>query len=246
VSISSALNAAVTAGIIVVSASPAAAQPAGPLVPGLTPEQVQASQALAPKFDRAAAMEQARQATFKDRPLGAVVQKSFNAFSNFLIVSAQMMPEAGYAFRPTPDVRTFGEQINHATGANFSFCNQAGVPQGFERRSAPSLQTVTSKAAIVRALEDSIAYCSSLIAAASEAWLMETAPNLGGTGSGVITGPRAYALIYAGIHTAEDYGTITTYMRMQGLVPPSTALNLPGRGGAAGTGGAGRGRGNPR
>jgi hypothetical protein len=213
--------------VLAARAWPAAAQPAGPLVPALTPEQIQASQALAPNYDRAAAMEQARQATFKDRPLGAIAQKSFNAFANYLVVSAQMMPESGYAFRPTPDVRTFGEQINHATGTNYSFCNQAGVPPGFERRTSPALQEVTSKTAIVKALEDSIAYCTSLLAAASEAWLMESAPNLGGTGSGVITGPRAYAYIYAGIHSAEDYGTITTYLRMQGLVPPSTALNPP-------------------
>ena len=223
------MRAAVIASLLA-CAWPAAAQPTGPLVPALTPEQIKASQALAPKYDRAAAMEQARQATFKGRPLGAVVQKSFDAFSNFLIVSAQMMPESGYGFRPTPDVRPFGEHINHATGANYMFCNQAGVPSGFERRSSPSLQAVTSKAAIVKALEESIAYCSSLFAAASEAWLLESAPNLGGIGSGVFTGPRAYAYIYAGIHTAEDYGTITTYLRMQGIVPPSTALSPPGPG----------------
>ena len=235
------IKAAAIAGAIAACPSLVAAQPAKPLVPALTSEQIQASQALAPKYDRSASMEQARQATFKDRPLGAIVQKSFNAFANFLIVSAQMMPEPGYGFRPTPDVRTFGEQINHATGANYSFCNQVGVPVGFERRTPPSLQTAMTKAAIVKALEDSIAYCSSLLAAASEAWLMEPAPNLGGTGSGVITGPRAYAYIYAGIHTAEDYGTITTYLRMQGLVPPSTALNPPGRGGAP-AGAEGRGK----
>jgi hypothetical protein len=239
------LKAVVIAGVLAALVWRAAAQPAGPLVPALTPEQILASQALAPKYDRAAEMEQARQATFKDRPLGAIVQKSFNAFANFLIVGAQMMPETGFAFRPTPDVRAFGEQINHATGANYSFCNQAGVPPGFERRSAPSLQAVTAKAAIVKALEDSIAYCSRLLAAASDAWLMESAPNLGGTGSGVITGSRAYAFVYAGIHSAEDYGTITTYLRMQGLVPPSTALNPPGRGEPA-RGATGPGRGGPR
>ena len=31
--------------------------------------------------------------------------------------------------------------------------------------------------------------------------------------------------MYNNVHDAEDYGTITTYMRMQGLVPPSTALH---------------------
>jgi hypothetical protein len=110
------MRAAAIAGVIAACTALAAAQPAGPLVPALTAEQIQASQALAPTYDRAAAMEQARQATFKDRPLGAIVQKSFNAFSNFLIVSAQMMPEPGYAFRPTPDVRTFGEQSTMRPG----------------------------------------------------------------------------------------------------------------------------------
>lgn len=202
----------------------ASAQVTGPVAPALTPAQIQMSQALALKSDRSAAMEQSRQTTFKDRPLGAIVQKSFDAFANYLMMAAQMMPESGYGFRPTPDVRTFGEQINHATGANYSFCGQAGVPPGFERRNPPSLQSVTAKAAVVKALEDSVAYCSSLIAAATEAWLLESAPNLGGAGSGRISGARAYALIYAGVHGAEDYGTITTYLRMQGLVPPSTAL----------------------
>ena len=118
----------------------ASAQVTAPPAPALTPAQIQASQALAPKFDRSAAMEQARQATFKDRPVGAIVQKSFDSFANYLIITAQMMPEPGYSFRPTLDVRTFGEQINHATGANYSFCNQADVPPGFKRRNAPSLQ----------------------------------------------------------------------------------------------------------
>jgi hypothetical protein len=211
-------------GVFMCMAGAASAQSTAPLAPALTPEQIKTSQALAPKYDRSAAMDQAREATFKNRPLGAIVQKSFDAFANYLIIAAQMMPESGYGFRPTPDVRNFGEQINHATGANYAFCNQAGVPPGFERRNPPSLQAVTSKPAIVKALEDSIAYCSSVIAAASEAWLLESAPNLGGAGSGRITGARAYAFIYAGVHGAEDYGTITSYLRMQGVVPPSTAL----------------------
>ena len=161
-SVAPGVRAVIAASVLAAVVLPAAAQPAGPLVPGLTPEQIQASQALAPKFDRSAEMEQARQTTFKDRPLGAIVQKSFNAFANYLIVSAQMMPEPGYAFRPTPDVRTFGEQINHATGANYSFCNQVGVPPGFNRRSAPGLQARTSEVVHpVGALEASIADRSS-------------------------------------------------------------------------------------
>lgn len=209
------------------SAAPAAAQVAGPVAPGLTGEQIAMSESLAAKFDEAAAREQARLKTFANRPLGGAIQRSFNVFSNYLVVAAEMMPQSAYAFRPTPDVRVFGEQITHATGAHYSFCNQAGVPPGIERKTAPNLRAVTAKADIIKALKDSIAYCDSILAASSESWLMETASALGGSSSGLIPAIRAHALMYGSVHTAEDYGTVTTYIRMSGLVPPSTALHPP-------------------
>jgi hypothetical protein len=217
---------AVVVAVLVLTAWPAAAQ-TGAITTALTREQVAASEALAQKYDQSAAKEQARLATFKNRPLGAIIQRSFNVFSNYVAMAAEMMPEAAYVFRPTADVRTFGEQINHATGSHYSFCNQGGVPPGVERRTSPNLREVTSKAAIIQALKASVAYCDSVLAAASEAWLQETAKGLGGSSSGLIEGMRAHAFMYNNVHLAEDYGTITTYMRMQGVVPPSTASHPP-------------------
>jgi len=211
----------------VVSVSEAAAQPAGPLVPALTPEQVKASEALAATHDQSAAREKVRLETFKNRPLASVIQKAFDVNANYLMMAARMMPEAAYGFRPTPDLRTFGEQINHATAAQYSFCNQAGMPAGVERRPAPALRQVTAKADIIKALDESVAYCDRVLAAASEAWLMEVAPRLGGASSGLIEGIRAHAFMYNNVHDAEDYGTLTVYLRLQGLVPPSSALHPP-------------------
>ena len=210
------------------SAAPARAQTATP-ARGLTPEQIAKSESLAPKFDQSAAREAARLKTFANRPLGGALQRSFNVFSNYLVIAAEMMPESAYAFRPTPDVRTFGEQINHATGAHYSFCHQAGLPPGIQKKAAPNLRAVTTKVEIVKALRDSITYCTAILAAATESWLMETQPDLGGSSSGLIPAIRAHAFMYGNVHTAEDYGTITTYIRMSGLVPPSTALHPPAR-----------------
>lgn len=215
--------------LLILVAVSARAQVKGPVAPALTAEQIASSETLAPKFDESAAREKARLETFANRPLGAIIQRSFNVFSNYLVMAAEMMPESGYGFRPTPDLRTFGEQINHATGAHYSFCNQAGLPPGIQKQSAPALATITQKPAIVAALKDSIAYCDRVLAAASEAWLMETAPGLGGSSSGLIRGIRAHSFIYNAVHSAEDFGTITTYLRMQGVVPPSTALHPPKR-----------------
>src|SRR5687768_2204803 len=110
--------------VLVVISGPAMAQVAPPVAPALTPEQITASEALAPKYDESATREKARLETFANRPLGAIIQRSFNVFSNYLVMAAEMMPESGYAFKPTPDVRTFREQINHATTSHYSFCNQ--------------------------------------------------------------------------------------------------------------------------
>jgi len=213
---------AVLAGIF---ANEAAAQPAGPLVPAITPEQIKASETLAATYDQSAAREKVRLEAFKNRPLASVIQKAFDVNANYLMMAARMMPEAGYGFRPTPELRTFGEQINHATAAQYSFCNQAGVPPGIERRPPPSLRQVTAKADVVKALDDSVAYCDNVLKAASEAWLMEIAPRLGGATSGLIDGIRAHAFMYNNVHDAEDYGTLTIYLRLQGLVPPSSALH---------------------
>lgn len=218
----------VVAGVLIlISAWPLAAQITGPVAPALTPEQIRMSESLAPKFDESAAREQARLSTFANRPLGGVIQRSFNIFTNYLVMAAEMMPESSYGFRPTPDLRTFGEQINHATSTHYSFCNQTGLPPGVQKQSAPTMRDVTSKAAIVKALRDSIAYCDRILAAATEEWLMETLPAIGGPSSGQIRAIRAHIFIYNVVHSAEDYGTITTYMRMQGVVPPSTALHPP-------------------
>jgi hypothetical protein len=208
------------------SATPARAQ-IKMAAQALTPEQIATSESLAAKFDEAAVREQARLKTFANRPLGGAIQRSFNVFSNYLVVAAEMMPESAYAFRPTPDVRNFGDQINHATGAHYSFCHQAGVPPGIQKKTAPSLQALTAKAEIVKALRDSITYCNAIFAAATESWLMETEPALGGSSSGLVPAIRAHAFMYGNVHTAEDYGTITTYIRMSGFVPPSTALHPP-------------------
>ena len=215
----------VIAVLAVICANEAAAQPAGPLVPAITPEQIKASETLAATYDQSAAREKMRLETFKNRPLASVIQKAFDVNANYLMMAARMMPEAAYGFRPTPELRTFGEQINHATAAQYSFCNQAGVPPGIERRPPPSLRQVTAKADVVKALDDSVAYCDNVLKAASEAWLMEIAPRLGGATSGLIDGIRAHAFMYNNVHDAEDYGTLTIYLRLQGLVPPSSALH---------------------
>jgi len=218
----------VAIGVVV----PARAQIKGPVAPALTPDQIALSKSLAARHNQADAKEQRRLETFKDRPLAAIIQRSFDIYTNYLGLAAEMMPESAYEFRPTPELRDFGDQINHASSTQYSFCNQTGLPPGVERQMMPK-PAPTSKAAIIEAFTQSTAYCDRVLAAAQESWLMEIVPAVGGPSSGQIKGSRAHIFIYNIVHTGEDYGVITTYLRMQGVMPPSSALDeRPGRSGA--------------
>ena len=215
----------VAAAVIAVAVvAPAAGQVKGSVAPALSPEQIAASKALAAKHNDADAKEQRRLKTFTDRPLAAVIQRSFDIYTNYLALAAEMMPESAYDFHPTPELRAFGEQINHAASTQYSFCNQTGLPPGVEKQSWPR-PAPTTKAAIIEAFKQSTAYCDRVLAAAAEAWLMEIVPAVGGPSSSQIKGSRAHIFIYNIVHSAEDYGVITTYLRMQGVMPPSSALD---------------------
>lgn len=215
----------VAAAVLAMSvAVPSTGQVAGPVTPALTPEQIARSKSLAARHNEADAKEQRRLQAFKDRPLAAVIQRSFDIYTNYLALAAEMMPESGYSFHPTPELRTFGEQINHAASTQYSFCNQTGLPPGIERQTFPR-PAPTAKAAIIEALKQSTAYCDRVLAAAPESWLMEVVPKVGGPSSGQIQGSRVHIFIYNIVHSGEDYGTITTYLRMQGVMPPSSALD---------------------
>lgn len=70
--------------------------------------------------------------------------------------AAEQVPEAEYGFKPTPDVRSFGQLVGHVADAQSMIC------AGALGETAPATQverTATTKAALVAGLEASIAVC---------------------------------------------------------------------------------------
>jgi uncharacterized damage-inducible protein DinB len=142
-------------------------------------------------------------------PAVAAARTLWRQVSVYLVRSAEDMPEADYAFRPTPQVRTFGELIAHVAGAQHMICAAAlGEGSGAEI-------TATSKAALVAALKASNDYCERAYAM-SDAASLGTATLFGGSVS------RLYALNVNAYHDNEHYGNLVTYMRIKGMVPPSS------------------------
>lgn len=127
--------------------------------------------------------------------------------------AAEELSDSMYAYRPTPDVRSFGELFAHIAGSQKMYCAMAlgdKVPGEGDVEDAAK-----SKAAIVAALKESNAYCERAYSQADE----KLKPPVDIFGQ---QHPRFYALIANASHDGEHYGNIVTYMRLNKMVPPSS------------------------
>jgi len=139
----------------------------------------------------------------------------FDLVKGYLAKTAEKVPEDVYSFKPTPEVRSLGQVIGHIADGNFSFCAIAAgekAPQGgFEKGK-------TSKADLVKGLNDSIAYCDRVFAGMDDRKGTENVKFFNGSQT-----PRLAVLAYNNSHCNEHYGNLVTYMRLKGIVPPSSA-----------------------
>jgi len=145
------------------------------------------------------------------------LQSSWDAAKNNIVQSAEVMPEENYGFKPADSVRTYGEILAHVAGANYVFCSAA---KGTKSTVAEDQfeKTATTRAAIVKALADSMAYCDSVFAGLTDAQLAETIDQPFNQGKGARSAP-----ILGNVgHLNEHYGNLVTYMRIKGIVPPSS------------------------
>jgi uncharacterized damage-inducible protein DinB len=151
-------------------------------------------------------------------PISQSLTNLFQSIKQNLVESAQQASPEIYAFKPTPEVRSFGQIIGHVADANYFFCSSA---KGEASPNKVQIEkTVTSKDALVKALTESFTYCDSAFSAATDAKLAEmrkAPPFMGGQSS------AAGFLAFAVAHGNEHYGNIVTYLRLKGVVPPSTA-----------------------
>jgi uncharacterized damage-inducible protein DinB len=150
--------------------------------------------------------------------LAAITKAMHAAIRRDLADAAESMPAAEYAFKPTPQVRSFGELIGHVANANFFFCSQA---KGERSPSTIDYEKAAGKAALVKALNDSLAYCDAIYGATTDLNFAQAVKTPSPSGERETT--RGAALVFNTAHNNEHYGNIIVYMRLKGHVPPSTA-----------------------
>jgi len=150
-------------------------------------------------------------------PITASEKGLYSFVSNAVLGAAQKMPEENYSFKPTPEVRSFGQLVGHVADASYMFCSQtlgeANPSKGIEK-------TKTSKADLVAALKDAVAYCNRAFDSMTDARGSQMVKLFNFD----IAKLTVFSLNTA--HTDEHYGNMVTYLRIKGIVPP-TSENQP-------------------
>jgi len=144
-------------------------------------------------------------------PLSTDAKTNYQIVKMNILKAAEKMPDADYGFRPTPEVRTFGQLIAHVADAQMGIC---GIVKGEPRKGDAASKT--SKADLLAALKASIESCDAVYAASTD---------LEGTAMVKALGrerPKLGMLNFNVAHDNEMYGAIAMYLRLKGIVPPST------------------------
>ena len=138
---------------------------------------------------------------------------AWNEEARKVIAMAEDYPEAKYEFKPTPEVRSFAEQILHVAAANALFLEAAKT--GKFKEEEPSRATYKTKAQIVAFLKKTVADDAAYIKQVNFAAPMKSpfAPKM--------MSPMAYWFDAAG-HMCEHYGQLVFYYRMNKMVPPES------------------------
>ncbi|HUA85225.1 MAG TPA: DinB family protein [Bryobacteraceae bacterium] len=149
----------------------------------------------------------------QENPQTAPLKQAYESIKNNFTKAAEQMAEDNYSFKPTPELQNFGQRVAHIADSNARTC---GAIKG-ERKSVGAAEK-TSKADLVSALKESFDYCDSVFNSLTDA----DAAKMVQMGRGGAR-PELSTLWGLVVHDNEVYGTMTVYMRLKGVVPPSTA-----------------------
>jgi uncharacterized damage-inducible protein DinB len=129
---------------------------------------------------------------------------------------AEAIPADKYAWRPSPDVRSFAEVFLHVSTANYNLYKLVGTPPptGLDLKGLE--KSTTDKAKVMATLKDSFAHAKTAIKAMPDADLDKSLDWFGGKNT------QRGILLFIVRHAAEHLGQSIAYARFVGIVPPWT------------------------
>jgi hypothetical protein len=141
--------------------------------------------------------------------------RGYTVLQRDLLDAAELMPEADYLFKPTPETRPFGQLVSHLALSQFNGCSL--LQGGPSPKAAEKEETPRSKAALIALLKESATFCNPLVNAMTDEGMVQLIKV------GPVEGARGVPVTGLSVHGNEVYGTIAVYLRLKGIVPPTTA-----------------------
>jgi hypothetical protein len=167
----------------------------------------------APAAEPAAEDAEAQEmAPVDDGALAADLLKDWEGMKELMVALADAMPAENYGYKPTDELRNFGEQLMHITGAQVGLMNALGSDA-----TAPDLGEPTEKADIMAAMTASFDFGSEVLRGQSSAWFQEVV-----SGGFLGESTRARVVYRNMVHTWSEYGVMTVYLRLNDIVPPAS------------------------
>jgi uncharacterized damage-inducible protein DinB len=151
-------------------------------------------------------------------PLSATSKAIFAISKGDVLGSVDIIPEDLWSYQPTKDVRTIGQLFAHIADGQYEFC---GVAVEGKPVSKDIEKTAKTKAEIVAALKEAFSYCDHAYSNMTDAKAPEIVKFFG------MNVTRLGVLDFNTAHNMEHYGNLVTYMRIKGIVPPSSAPRTP-------------------
>jgi len=147
------------------------------------------------------------------KSIGTYNKEIFQGMKAIVLRAAEVMPEEGYNFKPVDTVRTFGQILGHIADSQYFFSSKVLG----EKSPAPQVEkTKATKAELIAALKEAFAYTDKAFDGMTDASAAEMVKLMGGDA------PKLGVLTTNSLHTVEHYGNLITYLRMKGLVPPTS------------------------
>lgn len=147
------------------------------------------------------------------------LQGQYATLKSNLTRSAEKMPAEHFGFRPAPEVMTYSELLGHLMNTQYGYCS--AVKGGANPAVGKDFTRTTDQAAMIQVVRDSFAYCDEAFAGLTNANALEMI--LVGTAPNQRRIARANQLAQLVVHGNEHYGNLVTYMRIKGIVPPSSS-----------------------
>jgi|SRR5215204_2317164 len=147
--------------------------------------------------------------------LSGNIIRGYQGLQRNLTEAAEKMPDTAYDFKPTPEVRPFGQLIAHVAMSQFGACAAAKEDPAAPHKGEKE-ETARTKSELMALLKESTTYCDAVFTSMKD----EDMTTLVKNGQNQVA--KGLFLVSTNTHGNEMYGTMSVYLRLKGIVPPTT------------------------